>query len=214
VKYEGGFDASSETIQHFWRLVSATSQERKEQKQKALDVEVALGSFDMTFLKLKSIEWINAFHLGVSTELLKESAGIENDDENTDNNNDNDSNNVDDDNDNDDDVNPLSVDERRKLLAFITGSDRLPIDGLAAMQLVLQKNGSHDDANAMKRLPSAGIVVEFFVFNNCDVILNTTLMFYLATCFNTLLLPDYQNEKLLKNKLIVCVQNSEGFGLN
>jgi len=33
------------------------------------------------------------------------------------------------------------------------------------------------------------------------------------TCFNQLVLPDYRSRKLLKQKLMIALQNAEGFGL-
>jgi len=33
------------------------------------------------------------------------------------------------------------------------------------------------------------------------------------TCFNQLVLPAYRNRKLLKQKLMIALQNAEGFGL-
>jgi hypothetical protein len=34
------------------------------------------------------------------------------------------------------------------------------------------------------------------------------------TCFNHLLLPDYQNKDKLRERLLIAINNSEGFGLN
>ena len=33
------------------------------------------------------------------------------------------------------------------------------------------------------------------------------------TCFNQLVLPAYKNKKILKQKMIIAVQNAEGFGI-
>jgi len=33
------------------------------------------------------------------------------------------------------------------------------------------------------------------------------------TCFNQLILPEYQNKEILKKKLIIAISNAEGFGL-
>ena len=33
------------------------------------------------------------------------------------------------------------------------------------------------------------------------------------TCFNRLFLPDYKNEKILRDKLIVALENAQGFGI-
>ena len=57
-----------------------------------------------------------------------------------------------------------SDEQKRRLLTFVTGSDRVPIEGLRALQppFTISKNGGHSN-----RLPSA------------------------HTCFNHLLLPAY-----------------------
>jgi len=33
------------------------------------------------------------------------------------------------------------------------------------------------------------------------------------TCFNQLVLPNYNNKKVLKQKLLMAISNTEGFGL-
>jgi ubiquitin-protein ligase E3 A len=75
--------------------------------------------------------------------------------------------------------------EKRKLLSFITGCDRAPINGLGNLVISITKLGS--DIN---KLPSA------------------------HTCFNDLLLPDYKNKELLKKFLLIAINFSEGFGLS
>lgn len=35
--------------------------------------------------------------------------------------------------------------QRKKLLSFITGSDRIPVGGLAKLKLIIVKNGSDSD---------------------------------------------------------------------
>ena len=53
--------------------------------------------------------------------------------------------------------------ERRRLLFFLTGSDRAPVKGLGALAITVSRNGPDS-----LRLPTA------------------------HTCFNVLLLPDYR----------------------
>ena len=53
--------------------------------------------------------------------------------------------------------------ERRRLLFFLTGSDRAPVKGLGALVITVSRNGPDS-----LRLPTA------------------------HTCFNVLLLPDYR----------------------
>lgn len=78
------------------------------------------------------------------------------------------------------------IDMKKKFLAFLTGSDRVPILGMKSMKIIIQpvaggKLGDH--------LPVA------------------------HTCFNLLDLPRYATKDLLKNKLSQAVEYSTGFGL-
>ncbi|XP_022089847.1 ubiquitin-protein ligase E3A-like [Acanthaster planci] len=81
-------------------------------------------------------------------------------------------------------VHSLSKEQKRKLLHFITGSDKVPLKGLSSLPIVIQRNGPDSD-----RLPTA------------------------MTCFNRLLLPDYSSGETLRQKLLVAIENSKGFGL-
>lgn len=78
----------------------------------------------------------------------------------------------------------LSLEDKRKLLQFATGSDRVPIGGLAKLKLVIARNGP--DSN---RLPTA------------------------HTCFNVLLLPEYTNREKLEDRLLKAINYSKGFGM-
>jgi len=60
-------------------------------------------------------------------------------------------------------VHGMTLEEKKKLLFFCTGSDRSPIRGLGSMTFVISRNGPDSD-----RLPTA------------------------HTCFNHLLLPEYK----------------------
>jgi len=81
-------------------------------------------------------------------------------------------------------VHSMDNSEKKKLLSFITGSDRVPVGGLSTLGLVIGRNGPDCD-----RLPTA------------------------ATCFNILLLPDYKNKSKLERFLKVAIQYCQGFGL-
>jgi ubiquitin-protein ligase E3 A len=78
----------------------------------------------------------------------------------------------------------LSDEDKKRLLRFVTGSDRAPINGLESLRFVISKDGSDPD-----RLPSA------------------------HTCFGHLLLPSYETVERLENRLRVAIMHSEGFGL-
>ncbi|KAL1508843.1 hypothetical protein ABEB36_003674 [Hypothenemus hampei] len=81
-------------------------------------------------------------------------------------------------------VHAFSLEDKRKLLQFTTGSDRVPIGGLSKLKLVIAKNGPDSD-----RLPTA------------------------HTCFNVLLLPEYSSKDKLKDRLVKAINYSKGFGM-
>lgn len=81
-------------------------------------------------------------------------------------------------------VHNFTLEEKKKFLFFVTGSDRAPIGGLAKLGLVITKHG--DDSN---RLPTA------------------------QTCFNHLFLPPYSTPEKMKELLEKAISNATGFGL-
>ena len=80
-------------------------------------------------------------------------------------------------------VGDFDMDQKRRLLLFFSGSDRSPIGGLARLRFIIQKNSDE------LRLPTA------------------------HTCFNSLLLPEYSSKGLLRERLLVAIDNAQGFGL-
>lgn len=78
----------------------------------------------------------------------------------------------------------LPIEDKRKLLSFCTGSDRIPIRGLSELILTISKNG--DDET---QLPTS------------------------HTCYNHLLLPEYKSKDIARQRIITAIQNAEGFGL-
>lgn len=78
----------------------------------------------------------------------------------------------------------LSDELKKKFLLFATGSDRVPVGGMGEMTFKITKV-----TNKPENLPEA------------------------HTCFNQLVLPSYENEDLLRQKLIIAISNAEGFGL-
>ncbi|XP_058154748.1 probable E3 ubiquitin-protein ligase HECTD2 [Dasypus novemcinctus] len=76
------------------------------------------------------------------------------------------------------------LDLQKKLLHFTTGSDRVPVGGMADLNFKISKNET-----STNWLPVA------------------------HTCFNQLCLPPYKSKKDLKQKLIIGISNAEGFGL-
>ncbi|XP_052871929.1 probable E3 ubiquitin-protein ligase HERC4 isoform X2 [Anopheles cruzii] len=77
----------------------------------------------------------------------------------------------------------LPLEEKKKFLIFLTGSDRIPILGMKAIKIFIQP--MPDD----KFLPVA------------------------HTCFNVLDLPHYQTKEKLKYKLLQAIQQNQGFNL-
>jgi len=78
----------------------------------------------------------------------------------------------------------LSLEQQKYLLAFVTGSDRVPIKGISRLTFIIQRNGP--DTN---RLPTS------------------------FTCFSRLLLPEYSSKEKLRKMLIMALDNFRGFGL-
>jgi hypothetical protein len=80
-------------------------------------------------------------------------------------------------------VRRYNLEQKRKLLEFVTASDRVPVGGMHNLQFTLQKNGVGDE-----HLPSS------------------------YTCFGILLLPEYSTKEVLRQKLSTALENSMGFG--
>nr|CAD7266700.1 unnamed protein product [Timema shepardi] len=77
----------------------------------------------------------------------------------------------------------LSLEDKKKFLLYLTGSDRIPIQGMKAIKIYLQP--THDD----RFLPVA------------------------HTCFNLLDLPRYGTKEKLRYKLLQAIQQTHGFSL-
>ncbi|XP_058120620.1 probable E3 ubiquitin-protein ligase HERC4 isoform X2 [Anopheles coustani] len=77
----------------------------------------------------------------------------------------------------------LPLEEKKNFLLFLTGCDRIPILGMKAIKIIIQR--TPDD----KFLPVA------------------------HTCFNLLDLPPYQTKERLKYKLLQAIQQTQGFSL-
>ncbi|KAI9371631.1 hypothetical protein BJX61DRAFT_18001 [Aspergillus egyptiacus] len=78
----------------------------------------------------------------------------------------------------------LSGEKKAQLLEFVTASDRVPVNGIASIMFVIQKNGVGD-----ARLPTS------------------------LTCFGRLLLPEYSSKEVLEEKLLKALENAQGFGV-
>ena len=80
-------------------------------------------------------------------------------------------------------VDDFSHGQKKNLLSFVTGSDRVPLSGLTSISFIIQRNGPDTE-----NLPTS------------------------MTCFNRLLLPEYTVDKL-REKLLIAIENAKGFGL-
>jgi hypothetical protein len=80
-------------------------------------------------------------------------------------------------------VKRYDLNQKRKLLEFVTASDRVPVGGMRNLQFTLQRNGTDDE-----HLPSS------------------------YTCYGILLLPEYSSKDVLREKLGMALENSKGFG--
>jgi len=82
-------------------------------------------------------------------------------------------------------VGSFTQEEKEKFLKFTTGSPRAPVGGLGSYNLFkVQRAGPDSD-----QLPTS------------------------STCFNTLLIPDYESEDKMKERLLLALEHSVGFGL-
>jgi HECT-domain (ubiquitin-transferase) len=80
-------------------------------------------------------------------------------------------------------VKRYDIEQKRKLLEFVTASDRVPVGGMRNLQFTLQRNGVDDG-----HLPTS------------------------YTCYGILLLPEYSGKEVLREKLAMALENSKGFG--
>ncbi|GAB0091217.1 Ubiquitin-protein ligase E3A [Sergentomyia squamirostris] len=81
-------------------------------------------------------------------------------------------------------VHALPIENQRQLLEFTTGSDRVPVGGLSRLKMVIARNGPDSDS-----LPTS------------------------HTCFNVLLLPEYDTKEKLKRLLLKAISYCKGFGM-
>lgn len=75
---------------------------------------------------------------------------------------------------------------KRKLLEFVTASDRVPVGGMVNLQFAVQKNGEEEGEGG--HLPTA------------------------YTCYGILLLPEYKDKEVLRERLCMALENAQGFG--
>ena len=80
-------------------------------------------------------------------------------------------------------VHSLNFEQQSKLLAFATGSARAPINGLKELKMIITKS------------------------TNCEQLPTS------HTCFNQLILPNYETIDILREKILIAITHATGFGL-
>lgn len=94
-------------------------------------------------------------------------------------------------------VSKVSPGDQRKILSFITGSDRIPAMGATNLVIRIQLIRGKDEFDEQGR--PTNLPIEKFPIAR--------------TCFNTISLFKYESRQKLEYKLWMAVTNSEGFGL-
>lgn len=74
--------------------------------------------------------------------------------------------------------------QKKKLLEFVTASERVPVGGMQALEFKIVRSGADD-----KKFPSS------------------------STCYNMLCLPMYSSKEVMRDQLAFALENSEGFGI-
>lgn len=81
-------------------------------------------------------------------------------------------------------VGKYDEEDKKRLLEFVTASERVPVTGFQSMNFYIVRSGEDSEM-----LPTS------------------------STCFGKLMLPEYANEGKLEEKLGLAIRNSSGFGV-
>jgi E3 ubiquitin-protein ligase HECTD2 len=130
-------------------------------------------------------------------------------------------------------VDRFSFDEQKKLLRFITGTDRIPAVGLASLHLKICKsahsysdnsssspNSNSNDPHHPSSPPSSSSRRRLRL---SAAIPSASVAIPMArkeripeshTCFNQLILSEFESPESLELKLRLAINESEGFSLN
>lgn len=96
----------------------------------------------------------------------------------------------------------LTEAEKKKFLLYLTGSDRIPIQGMKAIRVSLD---------------SVYVIIYNILYFACQIIIQPTpderFLPVAHTCFNLLDLPQYKTKERLKYKLLQAIQQTQGFSL-
>ncbi|KAL5350758.1 hypothetical protein ACLOAV_004327 [Pseudogymnoascus australis] len=99
-------------------------------------------------------------------------------------------------------VRRFGTEEKKRLLEFVTASDRVPVGGMRNLVFVVQRNGEGEEGDVAEEEEGAG--TEGHVGRGR---LPTSY-----TCYGTLLLPEYKDRETLRRKLGMALENAKGFG--
>ncbi|OBT77593.1 hypothetical protein VF21_04553 [Pseudogymnoascus sp. 05NY08] len=99
-------------------------------------------------------------------------------------------------------VRRFGTEEKKRLLEFVTASDRVPVGGMRNLVFVVQRNGDGEEGDVAEEEEGEG--TEGHVGRGR---LPTSY-----TCYGTLLLPEYNNRETLRKKLSMALENAKGFG--
>lgn len=99
----------------------------------------------------------------------------------------------------------MDVADKKKFLLFLTGSDRIPIQGMKQIRVCIKM--------ALSRIYSIITINPI----NSQLIIQATgdekCLPVAHTCFNLLDLPRYGTKERLKYKLLQAIQQTQGFSL-
>lgn len=99
-------------------------------------------------------------------------------------------------------VRRFGTEEKKRLLEFVTASDRVPVGGMRNLVFVVQRNGEGEEGDVAEEEEGEG--TEGHVGRGR---LPTSY-----TCYGTLLLPEYKDRETLRRKLGMALENAKGFG--
>ncbi|KFY01606.1 hypothetical protein O988_02651, partial [Pseudogymnoascus sp. VKM F-3808] len=97
-------------------------------------------------------------------------------------------------------VRRFGTEEKKRLLEFVTASDRVPVGGMRNLVFVVQRNGEGEEGDVAEEEEGEG--TEGHVGRGR---LPTSY-----TCYGTLLLPEYKDRETLKRKLGMALENAKG----
>ncbi|WAQ82855.1 hypothetical protein PtA15_3A220 [Puccinia triticina] len=104
-------------------------------------------------------------------------------------------------------IDSFSFEDQKKLLRFITGTDRIPATGISGLNLKITRSVRPIDVNPNSRR-------RHLQSNQLGTLTINERLPESHTCFNQLILSDFSSVQSLDEKLRLAINESEGFGLN